>query len=118
MSSEEVCEKLVKEVGVLTLPGGWFMPSKGSREWEVLEKQGSEILEDRWIRWVAEFGFLSLIAIAIARQLFALLIDDGDIFFYGFVCACHSWEKNEQIRHCQCGRFSRDATQRPFTRFP
>jgi aspartate/methionine/tyrosine aminotransferase len=60
-TSEEVAERLAKECGVLTLPGIWFMPAKGSKEWKGMDTRGSEIVQDRWIRLVhsSTFGITS-----------------------------------------------------------
>jgi aspartate/methionine/tyrosine aminotransferase len=48
--SEMVSEVLAKRCGVVTLPGSFFMPERGSPEWRALEEQASPLVEDRWIR--------------------------------------------------------------------
>ncbi|KAJ9097387.1 hypothetical protein QFC20_006211 [Naganishia adeliensis] len=49
--SERVSEVLAKRCGVVTLPGSFFMPERGSSEWRSLEEQASPLVEDRWIRF-------------------------------------------------------------------
>jgi hypothetical protein len=47
-----VGEVLAKRCGVITLPGGFFMPERDSPEWRMLEEQGSPLVDDKWIRYV------------------------------------------------------------------
>lgn len=49
-TSETVAARLAKECGVLVLPGCWCMPEKGSEEWKLMERVGSDLTRDRWLR--------------------------------------------------------------------
>ncbi len=51
--SEDVSRKLAETCGVVTLPGSFFMPEPGTPAEDVLVRQGSALLEDRWIRRVS-----------------------------------------------------------------
>jgi hypothetical protein len=50
ITSERVAERLAVECGVLTLPGCWFMPEREDEGWKSLERMGSELINDRWLR--------------------------------------------------------------------
>jgi aspartate/methionine/tyrosine aminotransferase len=49
LGSEDVARELASRVGVLTLPGAFFMPDLGSPVWEGLNG-GEQLQEDRWLR--------------------------------------------------------------------
>jgi len=52
LGSEDIAKTLAKKLGVITLPGSFFMPNIGDDEvWdEIID--GERMREDRWIRWV------------------------------------------------------------------
>jgi aspartate/methionine/tyrosine aminotransferase len=51
VGSEEVAGYLAQKLGVVCLPGSFFMPDKNDGVWNDIEKAGGGVLrEDRWLR--------------------------------------------------------------------
>jgi aspartate/methionine/tyrosine aminotransferase len=54
VGSEEVAKYLATELGVVCLPGSFFMPPLEDKVWVDIEEAGGGVLrEDRWLRYVA-----------------------------------------------------------------
>ena len=53
VGSEEVAKYLATELGVVCLPGSFFMPPLEDKVWGDIEQAGGgELREDRWLRYV------------------------------------------------------------------
>jgi aspartate/methionine/tyrosine aminotransferase len=53
VGSEEVAKYLATELGVVCLPGSFFMPPLEDKVWGEIEEAGGGVLrEDRWLRYV------------------------------------------------------------------
>ena len=53
VGSEEVAKYLATELGVVCLPGSFFMPPLEDEVWgDIEEAGGGELKEDRWLRYV------------------------------------------------------------------
>jgi len=53
VGSEEVAKYLATELGVVCLPGSFFMPPLEDEVWGDIEEAGGGVLrEDRWLRYV------------------------------------------------------------------
>lgn len=53
VGSEDVARYLATELGVVCLPGSFFMPDFGDEVWDDIEDAGGgELKTDRWLRYV------------------------------------------------------------------
>lgn len=56
VGSEEVAKYLATELGVICLPGSFFMPDFNDEIWKEIEDAGGgELKADRWLRYVPLF---------------------------------------------------------------
>lgn len=59
VGSEEVAKYLATELGVVCLPGSFFMPPLEDKVWGDIEEAGGGVLrEDRWLRYVPACSIL------------------------------------------------------------